>query len=99
AFAVFLTWYHVDRSYHSEIRGWDTFPRLRIVMLAATAVTLVTALIRQTRLVLAIRTVTGVGVAILVVRHIVENRGADVHTRAGGYIAFVAAVAVAVGGL
>ncbi len=49
--SLFLVWYHVDRDngVTTTSTGWDTFPRLRIIILVGAILTLVTALVAQVR--------------------------------------------------
>ncbi len=102
--ALFLVWYDIARSPAegpTTSTGWETFPRLRIVLLAGAALTLVTALLAQTRAVLAARTVLGLVLAALILRRIVAPPDLDyaVSAQAGVFVGLAAALAVALGGL
>ena len=104
AVALVLTWYHIDRSAlqgTTESTGWQTFTNLRWVILAGAAVVLATALVRQTRPVLVLRTVVGIVLAALILRRIVDppDLGVPISAQIGVYVGLVAALAVAVGGL
>ena len=72
--SLFLVWYHVDRDngVTTTSTGWDTFPRLRVIILVGAILTLVTALVAQVRWVLLARTVLGVVLAVLIVRRIID---------------------------
>jgi hypothetical protein len=97
-----LVWYHVERPTGVESStGWESFPRLRLIVLAGAALTLVTALVRQTRWVLIARTVIGLIVGALVLRRIIDppDISSPVESQLGVYIALLAALAVALGGL
>jgi hypothetical protein len=97
-----LIWYHVDRPTGVESwTGWRTFPRLRWIVAGAALLTLVSALLAQVRWVLVARTVLGVVVGLLILRRIVDPPplSSPMHAQPGLYIGFVAAVAVALGGL
>ena len=79
--ALFLVWYHVDREsgITTTSTGWDTFPRLRIIILVGAVLTLATALVPQVRWVLLARTALGLVLAALIVRRIVDPP--DIATR------------------
>jgi peptidoglycan/LPS O-acetylase OafA/YrhL len=102
AVALVLTWYHIDRTAGAtDTTGWQTFTRLRWLVLAGAAVVLATALVRQTRPVLIARTVVGVVLALLILRRIVDPPDIDapISSQFGVYVGLVAAIAVALGGL
>jgi hypothetical protein len=97
-----LIWYHVDRPTGVQSwTGWRTFPRLRWIVAAAALLTLVSALLAQVRWVVVARTVLGLVVGLLILRRIVDPPplSSPMHAQAGLYVGFVAAVAVALGGL
>jgi peptidoglycan/LPS O-acetylase OafA/YrhL len=100
---LFLVWYHVDRDsgLTTTSTGWDTFPRLRLIILGGALLTLATALIAQVRWVLIARTVLGVGLAALILRRIVDppDIADPVSAQFGVYVGLLAALAVALGGL
>lgn len=99
---LFVVWYHVDRgSSITTSTGWDTFPRLRIIILVGALLTLVTALVPQVRWVLLVRTALGLGLAALIVRRIVDPPDIDdpVSAQFGVYLGLLGALAVALGGL
>jgi hypothetical protein len=104
AVALVLTWYHIDRSPlqgTTESTGWQTFTNLRWLIVAGAAFVLVTALLRQTRPVLVLRTIVGLVLAALILRRIVDppDLGFPISAQAGVYAGLLAALAVAVGGL
>lgn len=104
AVALFLTWYHIDRAPalgDPDTTGWQTFFRLRWIVLAGAALLLVSAVVRQTRPVLVGRTVVGLVVAALIVRRIVDppDLDYDVTPQLGVYVGAVGALLAAVGGL
>lgn len=104
AVALFVTWYHIDRTADlgdPDTTGWQTFFRLRWIVLAGAAFLLVSAAVRQTRPVLVGRTIVGVVVAALIVRRIIDppSLDYDVTPQLGVYLGALAALAAAAGGL
>jgi hypothetical protein len=104
AVALVLTWYHIDRSAlqgTTETTGWQTFTNLRWVILAGAAFVLVTALLKQTRPVLIMRTVVGCVLALLILRRIVDppDLGFPISAQIGVFVGLLGALAVAIGGL
>ena len=101
--SLFLVWYHVDRDngVTTTSTGWDTFPRLRIIILVGAILTLVTALVAQVRWVLLARTVLGLVLAALIVRRIIDppDIADPVSSQFGVFVGLVGALAVALGGL
>jgi peptidoglycan/LPS O-acetylase OafA/YrhL len=99
---LFITWYHIDRTQGAtETTGWQTFTRLRVVILAGSALLLVSALAHQTRPVLVGRTLLGLALAALILRRIVDppDLVAPVSAQLGVAVGLVGAVAAALGGL
>jgi hypothetical protein len=97
-----LVWYHVERPTGLESStGWESFPRLRLIVLAGALLTLVTALVPQNRWVLIARTVLGLVVAALVLRRIIDppDISSPVLPQLGVYVALLGALAVALGGV
>jgi hypothetical protein len=97
-----LIWYHVDRPTGLQAwTGWRTFPRLRWIIGAGALLTLATAVVPQVRRVLVVRTIIGVVVGALILRRIIDPPplSSPMHAQAGLYVGFVAALAVALGGL
>ena len=101
--ALFTTWYHIDRSQLADpdTTGWQTFYRLRLVILGGAALVLASTLIRQTRYVLTARTLLGLLLAVLIVRRIIFPPDlVDAVTPAiGVYLGALGALLVAAGGL
>ena len=101
--ALFMTWYHIVRpgGETDDTTGWQTFTNLRWVILAGAIVTIATALVRQTRPVLIVRTILGVVLAVLILRRIIwpADVEGDVTTEIGVYVSLVGAILVALGGL
>lgn len=102
--SLFLVWYDIDRSAaegSTTSTGWDTFPRLRLVLLGGALLTLATAAVAQTRGVLTARTILGLVLAALIVRRIVSPPDIDypVSSQAGVFVGLLGALAVALGGL
>src|SRR4051812_10964779 len=70
---LFLTWYHIDRAVGpTDTTGWQTFTRLRWLILLGAVVLLVTAVVRQTRAVLLARFFLGVVLGALILRRIID---------------------------
>jgi hypothetical protein len=101
--AIFLVWYHVDRDGNvtTTSTGWETFPRLRIIILVGALLTLATAVVAQVRWVLIARTALGVVLAALIMRRIIDppDIADPVSAQFGVFIGFLGALAVALGGL
>lgn len=98
-----LVWYHVERPAGIETAtGWESFPRLRWIVAGGALLVLATALVpRQTRPVLAARTILGVVVALLILRRIIDppDLSSPVLTQAGVYVGLLGALLSAFGGL
>lgn len=104
AVALFATWYHIDRSAalgDPDTTGWQTFFRLRWVVLAGAVILLASAVVTQSRAVLVARTVVGLVVAALIVRRIIDPPDLDyaVTPQLGVYLGALGALAAAAGGL
>jgi len=100
--SLVLVWYHVERPTGIETStGWDAFPRLRLIVLGGAVLTLVTAVLPQTRPVLIARTLLGLAVGALILRRIVDppEIASPVTVQFGVYVALAGALAVAIGGL
>jgi peptidoglycan/LPS O-acetylase OafA/YrhL len=102
--ALFLIWYDIDRSAAegtTTATGWESFPRLRIILLVGAVLTVASAIPRQARPVLIARTLLGLGLAALIARRIIDppDLSAPLHAQLGVYVALAAALAVAAGGL
>jgi hypothetical protein len=103
AAGLFATWYHVTRQNGlvESSSGFDTFPRLRAVILLGAVALLVTSVVRQSRPVLAARAVIGVVLGLLILRRIVfpPDIADPVATEIGAMIGLVGAIAAVFGGL
>ncbi len=102
--ALFMTWYHVARTGvpTDDTTGWQTFTRLRFVILVGALITIGTAVVAQVRPMLIVRTLVGLVVAALIFRRIISPpslTGAEVSSAIGVYVGFAGALAVALGGL
>ena len=102
--ALFLTWYHVERSPalgDPNTTGWQTFPNLRIIILVGAVAVFASALVVQSRGVLIARTVIALVLAALILRRIIDppDLRFPVTNQAGVIVGFVAALAMALGGL
>jgi peptidoglycan/LPS O-acetylase OafA/YrhL len=102
AVALFATWYHVQGTQGDPYTtGWQTFHRLRVLILAGAAFLLVSAVVRQTRAVLIARTVVGLIVAAFIVRRILfpPELSHVLTPQVGVYLGALGALAAAAGGL
>ena len=100
--SLVLVWYHVERPAGIEnSTGWDAFPRLRLIVLGGAVLTLVTALLPQTRWVLVARTALGLLVGALILRRVIDppDISSPVLPQFGVYVGLAGALAVAIGGL
>lgn len=101
--ALFATWYHIDRPQFADpdTTGWQTFHRLRLVILGGAVLVLASTLVRQTRYVLTARTLLGLLLAALIVRRILfpPDLVDDVTPAIGVYLGALGALLVAAGGL
>jgi hypothetical protein len=100
---LFATWYHVDRpgGFVESANGFDTFTRLRLVILAGAIVLLLSAIVRQTQAVLIVRTLIGVVLGILILRRVVTppELADPVTSQFGVLIGLVGAVCAVFGGI
>jgi hypothetical protein len=104
AVSLALVWYHIDRSAaqgSTASTGWDTFPRLRVILAAGALLTLLSAAVPQGRPVLLARTALGLLLAALILRRIVDppHLSVPVSSQPGVFVGLVAALMVAAGGL
>jgi len=100
--ALFMTWYHIVRPAGAQdSTGWQTFTNLRFVILAGAVLTIGSALVPQTRLVLVCRTLLGLALAALILRRIVDPPDVvgTVTSQVGVYVGLVGGLMVAAGGL
>ena len=101
---LFLTWYHIDRSAAegtTDTTGWQTFTRLRFVILVGAAALLLSALLRPTRGVLIARKVLGVVLGALILRRIIDlpDLSAPISAQLGVFVGLLGAIAAGLGGL
>ena len=100
---LFVTWYHVDRAngFVENATGFDTFPRLRVVILAGAVVLLLSAVVAQTQPVLIVRTLVGVVLGVLILRRIVfpPDIADPVRSQFGVFVGLVGAVCTVLGGV
>jgi hypothetical protein len=98
---LFLTWYHIDRTNGpQDTSGWQTFTRLRYVIVVGAIVLFASALIRQTRQVLLGRTVLGVILGLLILRRIVDPPNiAGISSQFGVFVGLLGAIGAGLGGL
>lgn len=103
AAGLFATWYHVTRpgGVVEASSGFDTFPRLRAVILLGAVALLVTSVVPQSRPVLVARSVIGVVLGLLILRRILfpPDIADPVATQFGVLIGLAGAVAAVFGGL
>jgi hypothetical protein len=100
---LFLTWYHIDRAggFVESATGFDTFTRLRVVILAGAVVLLLSAIVNQTQAVLIIRTLVGVVLGVLILRRIVfpPDIADPVKSQIGVFVGLVGAICAVLGGI
>jgi hypothetical protein len=100
---LFATWYHIDRpgGFVESANGFDTFTRLRLVILAGAIVLLLSAIVRQTQAVLIVRTLVGVVLGILILRRVVSppELADPVTSQFGVLVGLVGAVCAVFGGI
>jgi hypothetical protein len=100
---LFLTWYHIDRGAGviQSTTGWQTFTRLRFLILAGAALLLATAILPQTRPVLLLRTLIGLVLGILILRRIVfpPTIADPVASQFGVFVGLIGAICAVFGGI
>jgi hypothetical protein len=98
---LFLTWYHIDRTTGpSDTTGWQTFTRLRYVILIGAVLLFGSALVVQTRAVLIARTILGVVLGLLILRRIVDPPDiTGISSQFGVFVGLLGAICAALGGL
>src|SRR3954469_13867721 len=100
---LFVTWYHIQRTggFVESSTGWETFTRLKWLILAGAAALLVTAIVPQTRAVLLSRTLIGFVLGILILRRIVSppELADPVSSQFGVFIGLVGALCAVFGGI
>jgi hypothetical protein len=100
---LFLTWYHITRAggFVENATGFDTFTRLRVVIILGAVVLLISAIVAQTQPVLIVRTLVGVVLGILILRRIVfpPDIADPVRSQFGVFVGLVGAVCAVLGGI
>lgn len=103
AAGLFATWYHITRptGLVESSSGFDTFPRLRAVILLGAVALLATSVVAQSRPVLVARTIIGLVLGLLILRRILfpPHLADPVATELGVLIGLAGAIAAAIGGL
>ena len=97
-----MTWYHVDRAVHTELTGWGIFTNLRIWLVAAAILAVLTAVLPQGRQAVFARCGLGLLAGLPVLRRIVDPPGGDginLDPRIGLYVALIGALTIIAGGL
>ena len=101
---MFLTWYHVVRpnGFAEDTTGWQTFTKLRYVILGGGILALISVMLVPTRPVRIARVVIGLFIAAAVLRRIIsppDLPGSTVTAQIGIYISLLGAVGIVIGGL
>ena len=99
--ALPMTWYHADRATHTELTGWAIFTHLRLWLVAAAALAVLSALLRQGRAAVIARAGLGLLAAAPVLRRIIQppGHGVALHDRIGLWVALLGAIGMVFGGL
>jgi hypothetical protein len=100
---LFVTWYHIDRGSGliQSSTGWQTFTRLRVLILLGAALLLVTAILPQTRPVLMLRTLIGLVLGVLILRRIAfpPDIADPVASQVGVFVGLIGALCAVFGGI
>jgi hypothetical protein len=100
---LFLTWYHIERSpgFIDTATGYETFTRLRVVILAGAVVLLLTAIVAQTQPVVILRTLVGVVLGVLILRRVAfpPEVSGHVTSQLGVFVGLLGALCAVVGGI
>jgi len=96
-----MTWYHAERATHTELTGWAIFTNLRIWLVVAAILAILTALLPQGREAVVARCGLGLLAGLPVLRRIIDPPGGVVHLdqRIGLWVALAGALAIIAGGL
>jgi hypothetical protein len=99
--ALPMTWYHAERATHTELTGWGIFTNLRIWLVAAAALAILSAVLPQGRRAVVARAMLGVLAGGPVLRRIVvpPGHGVRLDDRVGLFVALLGALAIVAGGL
>jgi hypothetical protein len=99
---LFLTWYHITRAggFVGSATGFDTFPRLRLVIVAGAIVLLLSAIVDQTPAGLVVRTLIGIVLGVLILRRIAfpPELADPVRSQSGVFVGLLGAVCAVLGG-
>jgi hypothetical protein len=100
---LFVTWYHIERApgFFESATGYETFTRLRVVILAGAVVLLLTAVVAQTQAVLIVRTLVGVVLGVLILRRVAfpPDIADPVTSQFGVFVGLVGALCAVFGGI
>jgi len=93
-----MTWYHrSDRAPH-DLTGWGIFTNLRLWLVAAAILALLSALLPQGRNAVVARCGLGLLAGLPVLRRIISPPGDHLHAQIGLYVALAGALAIIAGG-
>src|SRR3954447_3432420 len=96
---LFLTWYHISRT-GQDTTGFQTFTRLRWLIVFGAIALLISAVVVQTRAVLIARTILGVVLGAFILRRIIDPPDiSGISTQFGVFVSLLAAIGAALGGL
>src|SRR3954452_16559897 len=101
---MFLTWYHVVRpnGFAEDTTGWQTFTKLRYLILGGGIVALASVMLVPTQVVRIVRIVIGLVTTALVLRRIIsppDLPGSTVTAQLGIYISLLGALGILLGGI
>ena len=100
---LFLTWYHITRAggFVENATGFETFTRLRVVIILGAVVVLISAIVTQAEPVLVVRTLVGIVLGLLILRRIVfpPDIADPVTSQFGVFVGLVGAVCAVLGGV
>jgi hypothetical protein len=97
-----MTWYHAERATHTELTGWAIFTNLRIWLVVAAILAILTALLPQGREAVVARCGLGFLAGLPVLRRIIDPPGGGVvhlDQRIGLWVALAGALAIIAGGV
>jgi hypothetical protein len=97
-----MTWYHAERATHTELTGWAIFTNLRIWLVVAAILAILTALLPQGREAVVARCGLGLLAGLPVLRRIIDPPGGGVvhlDQRIGLWVALAGALAIIAGGV
>src|SRR3954453_19788222 len=97
-----MTWYHAERATNTELTGWGIFTNLRVWLVAAAVLAILSALLPRGRQAVFARCALGFLAGLPVLRRIVDppgGNGLNLDPRIGLYVALLGALAIIAGGL